>query len=437
MTQNTTLSSKIRIGVISTRLSGTDCVSLETEKWLLVMKEVGIEPYYLAGELDRPADRCHLVPEAHFEHPAVRELNAMCFGKTKRSRATTQAIHQLKDTIKNHLYTFVETFEIDWLLIENALTIPMNIPLGLALTEFIAETGIRTAAHHHDFYWERDRFAVNAVSDFLNMSFPPDLPSIRHFVINSFADEQLSLRTGISATVIPNVMDFESPPAAPDDYTRNVRRDFGVADDELFVLQPTRVVRRKGIEHAIELVKRLERKAKLVISHSAGDEGFEYENRIREYSRLMGVDTVFAADKVGEQRGTGPDGSKIYTLEDVYPSADLVTYPSIFEGFGNAFLEALYFRKPVVVNTYSIYTKDIKPKGFDVIELDGYVTDAAVEATLAVLDNPARCKEMVDLNYELGKEHFSYDALRRELRIALIRNKLAFGSDDVSKVRAL
>ena len=33
-----------------------------------------------------------------------------------------------------------------------------------------------------------------------------------------------------------------------------------------------------------------------------------------------------------------------------------------------------YFRKPVVVNTYSIYTKDIKPKGFDVIELEGYVT---------------------------------------------------------------
>ena len=43
-----------RIGVVSTRLTGTDGVSLETEKWLDVMKEVGLEPYYFAGELVPP-----------------------------------------------------------------------------------------------------------------------------------------------------------------------------------------------------------------------------------------------------------------------------------------------------------------------------------------------------------------------------------------------
>ena len=430
MKQYLNLSTVQRVGVIATRLAGTDGVSLETEKWVQVMEEVGIEPYYFAGELDRPDDRSYLVPEAHFSHPSIQMLNDCCFGTTNRTSDTTKTIHQIKDVIKEHLYIFVQKHEINWLLVENALTIPMNIPLGLALTEFIAETGIRTAAHHHDFYWERDRFAVNAVSDFLNMSFPPNLPSIRHFVINSFADEQLSLRTGISATIIPNIMDFENPPADPDDYARDVRQDLGVADDELFVLQPTRIVRRKGIEHAIELIRRLDRKAKLVISHSAGDEGFEYENRIREYSTLMGVDTIFAADRVGEKRETAPDGHKIYTLQDIYPSADLVTYPSLFEGFGNAFLEALYFRKPIVVNTYSIYTKDIKPKGFDVIELDGYVTDSTVELTRDVLDNVQRRQEMVDLNYSLGKECFSYETLRRELRAALIRNRLVSGIEN-------
>jgi hypothetical protein len=70
----------------------------------------------------------------------------------------------------------------------------MNIPLGLALTELIAETRITTVAHHHDFYWERDRFMVNAVADYLTMAFPPNLPKMLHLVINSFADEQLSLR---------------------------------------------------------------------------------------------------------------------------------------------------------------------------------------------------------------------------------------------------
>ena len=75
------------------------------------------------------------------------------------------------------------------------------------------------------------------------------------------------------------------------------------------------------------------------------------------------------------------NGKKIYTLNDIYPQADLITYPSTFEGFGNAFLEAIYFGKPIVVNSYSIYSMDIKPKGFDVIELDGYVTSHAVSLT--------------------------------------------------------
>ncbi len=401
------------IGFISTRISGTDGVSLEIEKWAAIMESEGLKCFYFAGELDRPSDKSYLVPEAHFTHPEVAEINEKCFGVNSRDRATTQKIHELSRTLKDHLYAFVDKFDIHMIIPENALTIPMNIPPGIAITEFIAETNVLTIAHHHDFYWERDRFAINAVSDYLRMAFPPDLPSMRHAVINSFADEQLSLRTGISARIAPNVMDFENPPPPPDDYTSDVRQALGIGDDELFVLQPTRVVKRKGIEHAIELVHRLGMRAKLVISHASGDEGDDYEHRIHEYSELMKVDTLFVSETINEKRGVTPDGRKIYTLEDIYPYADLVTYPSTFEGFGNAFLEAIYFRKPVVVNLYSIYMVDIKPKGFSAIELDGYVTDAAVRKTRQILEDPELRKKMVDQNYEIAKGFFSYSGLRR------------------------
>jgi hypothetical protein len=184
------------------------------------------------------------------------------------------------------------------------------------------------------------------------------------------------------------------------------------------------VVQRKGIEHAIELVHRLGRKAKLVISHASGDEGYDYELRLREYSKLMGVDTLFVSDIINEHRGRTADGRKIYTLEDIYPHADLVTYPSTFEGFGNAFLEAVYFRKPVVVNNYSIYHKDIKPKGFQVIEIDGYVTEEAVQKTSWVLNDKRMCKRMVDHNYELGQRYFSYEVLDTQLKAFMMVNRL-------------
>jgi glycosyltransferase involved in cell wall biosynthesis len=318
----------------------------------------------------------------------------------------------------------VERFDLHLLVPENVLAIPLHLPLGLALTELISETGIPTIAHHHDFFWERQHFLTNAVWEYLNMAFPPHLPAINHVVINTSADNQLGLRTGISSTVIPNVMDFENPPLPVDAYAADVRASLGIADDELFVLQPTRVVRRKGIEHAIELVRRIGPKAKLVISHASGDEGYDYEQRIRDYSKLMGVETRFVATIIDEVRGMTEDGRKIYTLADIYPHADLVTYPSNFEGFGNAFLEAVYFRKPIVVNTYSIYQMDIKPKGFAVIEIDGYVTDDTVRRTRAVLDDPLRLKAMVDRNYAIATKCFSYLVLRRKL-INLIYDSIA------------
>ncbi|MFC1816015.1 glycosyltransferase [Thermodesulfobacteriota bacterium] len=416
MTYCKTCGKRHNVGFVSTRFAGTDGVSLETEKWADVFEGEGYNCFYFAGKLDRPEECSYLVAEAHFKHPEIKEIFKKAFGVQKRKRSMTKKIYAVKEKLKNHLYQFIKKFRIDLLVPENALTIPLNIPLGIALTELISETGIRTIAHHHDFFWERQNFKTNAVWDYLNMSFPPHLPSIQHVVINSSADNQLSLRTGISATIIPNVMDFDNPPPPVDEYASDVRKSFELDDDELLILQPTRVVKRKGIEHAIELVHRLEMKAKLIISHASDDEGHDYERRVRKYSRLMNVNTNFVCTIINERRGTTKDGRKIYTLDDIYPHADLVTYPSSFEGFGNAFLETIYFRKPIVVNTYSIYAQDIKPKNFNVIEIDGYVTDKAVRQAKKVLTDPELRSKMVEENYEKAKLYYSYTVLHHKLR---------------------
>jgi glycosyltransferase involved in cell wall biosynthesis len=404
---------------VSTRFAGTDGVSLESAKWAEVLERLGHVCYYFAGSSDRPSERSMIVPEALFTHPDVQAIYTTAFSKRLRPPDVSTRVEQLKDHLKQQIYEFVRSFNIELLIVQNALAIPMNVPLGLGLTEFIAETGFPTVAHHHDFFWERKRFLVNCVWDYLNMAFPPHLPSIRHVVINSSAANQLSLRTGISSLLIPNVMDFDHPPPPPDDYARDVRSALAVAPDELLFLQPTRVVQRKGIEHAIELVHRLDRKARLVISHASGDEGNDYERRVRQFAALLQVQTNFVADIIRDERGQTPDGRKVYTLGDVYPQADLVTYPSDIEGFGNAFLEAVYYRRPVVVNNYSIFDIDVKPKGFWVIEFDGYVTGDTVCQVEQVLQDAQLSQAMVEHNYPVAQRHYSYATLERRLQTLL------------------
>jgi glycosyltransferase involved in cell wall biosynthesis len=182
------------------------------------------------------------------------------------------------------------------------------------------------------------------------------------------------------------------------------------------------VVARKGIEHSVELVKRLrERGARLVISHSAGDEGDTYANFLRLFSDLMSVNLVFADRWVAEQRGTAPDGSPRFTLRDVYEQADLVAYPSEYEGFGNAFLEAVYHRRPVLCKRYPIYRTDIEPYGFRTLAFDGYVTRHTLEGVEKVLADARYRRTMVTHNYQVAQQYFSYEVLEDELRPILRR----------------
>ncbi len=411
-----------RVGFVSTRIAGTDGVSLEIAKWAEVIERVGIECYYIAGELDRPADRSFIIEEAHFNHPAILDISDRAFDVELRTPELTNDIAEMTRVIRDKLDEAIRTFQLDALIVENALTIPMNIPLGIALVHEVQESPIGCLAHHHDFAWERDRFMINCVDDMIHFAFPPALHQIQHVVINSLAGEEFSRRTGLSCRIIPNVMDYANPPEPPDDYSRQFRREIGLDDDELLILQPTRVVARKGIEHAIELVRRLAPdRAKLVITHASGDEGDEYAMRIREFAELMHVDVIFADRWISDKRGTGPDGRKLFTIEDVYPQADLVSYPSTYEGFGNAFLEAVYFKCPVVCNRYAIYRADIEPCGMRPILFDGFPTNGTIDEIRRVLADAEYRREMVEHNYEVATRFFSYEVLEDELRLMMSR----------------
>ena len=416
------LESTSRIGFVSTRIAGTDGVSLEIDKWATVLEEMGIECYYITGESDRPAERTALIEEAHFNHPAILDIYREAFEMEQRTPELTERIFEMVNILRAKLADAIRQFGVNTIIAQNALTIPMNVPLGITIVAEIQELGVGCVAHHHDFYWERDRFLINAVDDFLRYAFPPALPQIQHVVINSIAAEEFSRRTGQSCRIIPNVMDYDNPPPPPDDYARTFRSEIGMQDGDLMILQPTRVVERKGIEHAIELCHRLDKEhAKLVITHESGDEGEAYKQRLNEFAEIMGVELIFADDHIAEKRGTDEQGRKLFTLEDSFSQSDLVAYPSEYEGFGNAFLEAIYFKRPVFCNRYAIYRTDIEPCGFKCALFDGFVTNETVKDVRRILEDASYREAMVAHNYDVGRQFFSYGVLRDEFELMIRR----------------
>ncbi len=411
----------MHIGFISTRLNGTDGVSLEVEKWSRVFQRMGHEIFYCAGELGGYAADGTLIQKLHFGHQAIQTLSQSAFDEELDGDAwkLVDKIYDRADEMRAPLRRFMRDNRLDLIVVQNALTIPMNLPLGVCLTGLIAELGIDTIAHHHDFYWERQRYQTYKLLNLLDTTFPANLPSIRHVTINSIAQQRLKARRGIDSVVIPNVHDFGTPAPGLDEYNADFREAVGLGEKDLFVLQPTRVIRRKGIEMALELVHRLKMPGcRLFITHRADDEGLSYWRWLMREAEVMDVELALIDHLIGGER-TKVNGHKIYSLWDAYPHSNLVTYPSTYEGFGNALLEAIYFKRPVLINRYPVYNADIRPHGFEFIELDGFVDDSAVAQAGAVLSDPAVASAMTEKNYAIASEIFSLEVLERKLRAVL------------------
>jgi len=131
-----------KVGFISTRIAGTDGVSLEIAKWADVFERMGYSCFYIAGEIDRPSEKSFIIEEASFKHPAIQDITHRVFGREDRLLETTQSIHESTWRLKRKLYEMQVALGLDLIVAENALTIPMNIPLGVALVEFLMENKI-------------------------------------------------------------------------------------------------------------------------------------------------------------------------------------------------------------------------------------------------------------------------------------------------------
>ncbi|MGI9609457.1 MAG: glycosyltransferase [Acidimicrobiia bacterium] len=403
------------------RIGGIDGVALETEKWIHVLRELGHEVFVLTGELEAPCDGATVLPDLAFSHPDNdREQDDAFFVQDADETELLDFLTTSAGHIEREVLRWMDETSIDLLITQNCTVLPCHLRMGMAMKRVIERTGIPTIAHDHDFPWERgDRYKsrYEGVAAIIEECFPPDLPNLTHVVINSHCQDSLRRERNMHATVIPNVMDFETPYGQRDRFNRDLRTELGHDGDDILLFQVTRIVRRKGIETAIELIERLDDpRMKLIITGTATDdhlEGYLHELESRAARLPRPGQVQFAGNRFANVR-VSPNGSRpVFSLSDAYAHAHALTYFSTYEGFGNAFVEALAARVPIFVNNYKpVYWPDIGSKGFKTVQLeDNDLTDDAVEEIRSVLTDADLRADIGDFNFELGREHFSYRVL--------------------------
>ncbi len=402
-----------RIGFIATHLNGLDRVSLESVMWSRVLTEMGHECFFFAGESTQPEERTVIVPEADSRHPDIRLINQELYDDSTRSSKTSGTIQALRFHIKQHLHQFIQTFDIRILIVENALSLPINIPLGLALTELIAETGIPTLARHHEFAWERSIFLCSPADDYIRSGFPPKLPSIQHIVATRFHADALAQRAGVRVQTVPYVFDFDHPMKDDHISREDLLRILGMEGAGTLMLATSPLLPSSKIETMLALLARIPDQPVFLLTGSQFDSDSDYVQFLQETAEMLGLSLHFFNEDQGQ--GSGKIDERDKFLVQCYQHASLVgNMGETQHAFAGA-VEAFFYRLPVLTPSHSIVTHELKQSGFQLLSFGSFPDRNAAQLLTKALSDQASIERLVEHNYELGNRYFSMNILRNKL----------------------
>ena len=370
--------------------AGTDGVSLEIMKREKMLKSIGHEVAISSAYnwSDFP------IKKLEFDSKNVIQFMNNLFGEkiTDYSREEDLEItfEKLTLDLKRDFFNVFNTYQPDIIFIHNILSLPVHPVATVALTQLLKETRIPCIAIHHDILSE-GAYKFTPTCQFANTIldnyFPPQINNLMHWTINTRNQNTLKER-GVNAKVIHDSIDFKQLLQEEQEQIRKkLREKHGISSQDIVLLVGARIVPNKQIELAGNITSKInEFKNRFIDKKLYNGQIFSQRNKIwlvlagrpeiafQEYRKMLyqlfnklGIDWIYIGDNVGPIRIEKEGFYSLYP--DIYSIADVVLYPTRWEGFGNQLIEAFASHLPTIVYEYPVFKEDIKPKGFKIISL--------------------------------------------------------------------
>ena len=437
--------------------AGTDGVSLEILKRQALLEAMGHEVAICSAY-----DWADLsIPALEFDREDVTTMMGNLFGsgitdfggEAELERAFGRAVVELKQ----ELVAGISALAPDMLFVHNMLSLPVHPVATVTLTELLTDLGLPCVAIHHDVLSEgayEFTPTCSFASSLLEGYFPPKMPNLSHWTINTRNQRALGAR-GVRAGIIHDSMDFHHRLDASDHAAirEELRAKHGIDRSDVALFVGARLVPNKQIELAAHLAAVLQgfrrdmvgrmlyhgemftqdSRIVLVLAGRPERAFADYQERLFALLDSLKIDWMYVGDKVLPLAVAEEGFHALYP--DMYAMADFVLYPSGWEGFGNQLLEAFAAGLPVVMFEYPVFKEDIAPKGVRVISLGDTVLEERDPAGLVCLPSETLIlaaqkmppilmgqqerKSITDHNIAVGKRYFSFDVLRSHLSEAL------------------
>lgn len=437
--------------------AGTDGVSLEMAKRRDLLEAMG-HNVAVCSACDW-AD--FQIPALEFDSEVAMRMVRNLFGLRMTDFASEAELRCAFDIsrleLKRQLAAVIEDFAPNMLFVHNVLSLPVHPVATVSLAELLQEQELPCAAIHHDILSEgayKFTPANNFAKSLLEGYYPPAMPNLRHWTINT-RNKIVLAGKGVKAEVIHDTMDFDYrlKPKERSRIRARLRVKYGIETNDVVLFVGARIVPNKQTELAGHLTavlqsvqhemigKRLyhggvfSEKSRVVLVLAGRPERtfIEYQRKLFGLLDRLNIVWIYAGNDVRPYRY---EDEGLYSLyPDWYAIADFVLYTTGWEGFGNQLLEAFAAELPVAVFEYPVFKEDIAPKGVEVVslgdmllpELDSMglvqispeVLARAAPKIMTLLTSPEKRQSVTSHNITVGKKYFSYDVLRAHLNDAI------------------
>lgn len=247
----------------------------------------------------------------------------------------------------------------------------------------------------------------------INFSWKMALKKTYHLTVLSQFLKDRAERFGYKGrvSIIPNGVDAESfeLKAWSLEERQKMRKEMGIEENDVALVTSSRLVKKNGVGDAIDALKFLPDNVKFVI---LGSGSLEEELKQKALSSKLQARTCFL--------GYVSHGE----LPKYLKSCDIFIRPSLSEGFGNSFIEAMVCKIPVIatpvggIPDFLVDPAKLLQSGREV--QTGYFCEPnnpkSVAETIQRVINDKNKETVIENAYKMVKDKYSWDLIARQMK---------------------
>lgn len=351
------------------------------------------------------------IPLLSPENPRVQSVQKEILEKQKE----TESFNELKTELKQELEKVLVSAKA--VIVHNIPSMPFNFAATAAVNELTGTLKKRFIFWLHDTILVRDEWKTRFGKFPLTLLHKKNNRIIfvapTHFRAKQFTSLEKPYCIP-KMTVIPNGVNVEEY-LKIDEITKQLMTRLSLSFNDFIIVTPVRVLPRKNIEMAIDVVHELthlsgSRKIKLLITGPPGKDpdAIAYEAKLKHRIKMSRLreSVLFCHNLISFKRQLSNHEIRKWSVADVYNIADLVFIPSKEEGFGLPVIEAGAARKPILCSRIppfqELIREDIEGYMFD---LNNPPVDVAFRIYRMMLEN------IVDHNFDQVIEKYDWESI--------------------------